>query len=257
MSSYKNLEALVEKYIHQYQAISLVLESVQQERDEYRDLYSASHEKLEKAERERDELRKKLQATQGGAAEAIKNVMRLQEEISRLNKESQCLSDQLGACDRQRLDWLKRALTAEAEIARRDAAAGEPEFYVRYRSDGGYEGPLHKDATEECRKQSWSPLYTAAPPAASVNYPVIPEGWIPMPGKLTAENGAKAALSGDFAEHKVINCPECFGDDECESCDGSGRIKVEVIVSWSTIKAIWEKGAEHFATAPAPGGDCG
>lgn len=97
-------------------------------------------------------------------------------------------------------------------------------------------------------------LYTI-PPATSVNYPAIPEGWIPMPKKLTAENGAKEALSGDFTEHKFINCPECFGDDECESCDGSGRIKVEVTVSWSTIKAIWEKGADHFATAPAPGGD--
>lgn len=99
-------------------------------------------------------------------------------------------------------------------------------------------------------------LYTT-PPAASVNYPAIPEGWIPMPKKLTAENGAKAALSGDFTEHKFINCSECFGDDECESCDGSGLIKVEVTLSWSTIKAIWEKGADHFAAAPAPGGDCG
>lgn len=97
------------------------------------------------------------------------------------------------------------------------------------------------------------PLRSAIPPAASVNSPVIPEGWIPMPRKLTAENGAKAALSGDFTEHKFINCPECFGDDECESCDGSGRIKVEVTVSWSTIKAIWEKGADHFAAAPVPG----
>lgn len=105
-----------------------------------------------------------------------------------------------------------------------------------------------------CLKGSVKTFYST-PPAASMNYPVIPEGWILMPRKLTAENGAKAALSGDFAEHKVINCPECFGDDECESCDGSGLIKFEVTVSWSTIKAIWEKGADHFAAAPAPGGD--
>jgi chromosome segregation ATPase len=86
----------------------------------------AQFEKRQEAERERDELRKTLQATQGGAAEAIKNVMRLQEEISRLDKESQRLSDQLGSCDRERLDWLKRAEKVEAELARRDAAAGEP-----------------------------------------------------------------------------------------------------------------------------------
>lgn len=142
---------------------------------------------LEAAERERDELRKTLQATQGGAAEAIKNVMRLQEEISRLDKESQRLSDQLGACDRQRLDWLKRALTAEAETARRDAAAGEPEFYVRYRSDGGYEGPLHKDATEECRKQSWSPLYTAATPAV-------------LPPEIFMSDAVKGNVTSDFMD---------------------------------------------------------
>lgn len=85
--------------------------------------------RMEAPERERDELRKTLQATQGSETEAIKNVMLMQEEISRLDKESQSLSDQLGACDLQRLDWLKRAMTAEAEIARRDAAAGEPVAY--------------------------------------------------------------------------------------------------------------------------------
>lgn len=86
--------------------------------------------------------------------------------------------------------------------------------------------------------------------------PVIPDGYVMVPMRLTAENGAKGALSGEFSETKFVNCPECFGDDECETCDGSGRIEITVPVTWTTIKEIWAKGVEHFAAAPqSPGGD--
>ncbi|MDK1012721.1 DUF551 domain-containing protein [Cronobacter sakazakii] len=85
---------------------------------------------------------------------------------------------------------------------------------------------------------------------------VVPEGWKLVPMRLTAENGAKGALSGEFSETKFVNCPECFGDDECETCDGSGRIEITVPVTWTTIKDIWAKGVEHFATSPqSPGND--
>ncbi|SAP48370.1 Uncharacterised protein [Klebsiella oxytoca] len=80
------------------------------------------------------------------------------------------------------------------------------------------------------------------------NSPVIPDGYVMIPMRLTAENGAKGALSGEFSEIQFVNCPECFGDDECETCDGSGRVEIKVPVSWTTIKAIWVKGVEHFAT---------
>lgn len=82
------------------------------------------------------------------------------------------------------------------------------------------------------------------------NPPVIPDGYVLVPNRLTAENGAKGVLSGEFSETKFINCPECFGDDECETCDGSGRIEITVPVTWTTIKAIWAKGVEHFEAAP-------
>ena len=82
------------------------------------------------------------------------------------------------------------------------------------------------------------------------NFPVIPDGYVMVPMTLTAENGAKGALSGEFSETKFVNCPECFGDDECETCDGSGRIEITVPVTWTTIKEIWAKGVEHFAAAP-------
>ncbi len=71
-----------------------------------------------------------------------------------------------------------------------------------------------------------------------------------VPMRLTAENGANGALSGEFLETKFVNRPECFGDDECETCDGSGRIEITVPVTWTTIKDVWAKGVEHFAAAP-------
>lgn len=77
-----------------------------------------------------------------------------------------------------------------------------------------------------------------------------PPGYVMVPKRLTAENGAKCLLVGEFSEKKFINCTECFGDDECETCDGSGRIEISVPVSWTNIKAIWAKGVEHFAAAP-------
>lgn len=87
------------------------------------------------------------------------------------------------------------------------------------------------------------------------NSPVIPDGYVMVPMRLTTENGAKGALSGEFSETKFVNCPECFGDDECETCDGSGRIEITVPVTWTTIKDIWAKGVEHFAAAPQEVGD--
>ncbi|EPY4651953.1 hypothetical protein POV22_11405 [Klebsiella pneumoniae] len=80
--------------------------------------------------------------------------------------------------------------------------------------------------------------------------PVVPDGYVMVPMRLTAENGAKGALSSEFSETKFINCPECFGDNECETCDGSGKIEITVPVTWTTIKEIWAKGVEHFTATP-------
>ncbi|UUP30440.1 hypothetical protein KFU91_17875 [Escherichia coli] len=81
----------------------------------------------------------------------------------------------------------------------------------------------------------------------SGNSPVTPDSWVMVPKRLTAENGAKGVLSGEFSETTFISCPECFGDDDCETCDGSGRIEIKVPVSWTTIKTIWAKGCEYFS----------
>lgn len=73
-----------------------------------------------------------------------------------------------------------------------------------------------------------------------------------VPARLTAENGAKAALMGEFKESVETPCTECFGDDECENCDGSGRVTMDITISWTTIKEIYAAAITHFESI---GGD--
>lgn len=72
---------------------------------------------------------------------------------------------------------------------------------------------------------------------------------VSMPVALTAENGAKAALIGEFKEEIELDCPDCFGDDseQCETCDNAGVIWHSVPVEWTTIKAIYAKAVELLA----------
>ncbi|QGS16088.1 hypothetical protein FOC46_22260 [Citrobacter portucalensis] len=123
-----------------------------------------------------------------------------------------------------------------------------PGVPVEMNSDKAWGGL--KISAEDC--QAWSEGWNACRAAMlqAGNSPATQDGWALVPKRLTAENGAKSVLSGEFSETKFINCPECFGDDDCETCDGSGRIEITVPVTWTTIKDIWAKGVEHFAAAP-------
>ncbi|ELS8691034.1 molecular chaperone DnaJ [Salmonella enterica] len=118
-----------------------------------------------------------------------------------------------------------------------------------------YFGTVTEVSELDTAKNGYILLVQDAEPNFDVNgnSPVVPDDWVMVPKKLTAENGAKSLLSGEFLETTFISCPECFADEECESCDGSGRIKIEVPVSWTTIKAIWNKGVEHFRSSTATG----
>ncbi|WP_208281121.1 zinc finger-like domain-containing protein [Massilia oculi] len=93
------------------------------------------------------------------------------------------------------------------------------------------------------------PIY-AAPVAGQV---AVPEGFVLMPRRLTAENGAKALLMGEFKESIQVPCPECDGegDDECLTCENMGEVSRDIPVSWDNIKAIYEMAVEHLA-APSP-----
>ena len=70
-----------------------------------------------------------------------------------------------------------------------------------------------------------------------------------MPKKLTAENGAKAALIGEFNLEYSLTCHECFGEG-CEDCSGEGAWTNTIPIDWTTIKDIWAKAIDHFAAAP-------
>jgi hypothetical protein len=77
---------------------------------------------------------------------------------------------------------------------------------------------------------------------------------VALPSELTAKNGAKALLSGEFNETIEISNPEFCGcgDDDCHACDEEDEtILVNVPVSWTTIKEIYAKIVDHFAADQA------
>lgn len=69
-----------------------------------------------------------------------------------------------------------------------------------------------------------------------------------MPKRLTAENGAKALLMGEFTVLFPEECDECFGENEdCEVCGGAGQVMRRVNVPWTVIKEIYAKAVEHLS----------
>ncbi|MBD1404253.1 hypothetical protein N4Q63_08225 [Leclercia adecarboxylata] len=72
-----------------------------------------------------------------------------------------------------------------------------------------------------------------------------------MPLKLTAENGAKGALSGEFHVTNRIVCQSCAGEG-CEDCNDEGGWDAEIPVSWDTIKRIHEAAVEACSLPATP-----
>ena len=66
-----------------------------------------------------------------------------------------------------------------------------------------------------------------------------------LPDELTAENGAKALLIGEFSEPLEIENPEYCGCGDCDYCqehpDTPETIIQHVPVSWTTIKDIYRR----------------
>lgn len=76
--------------------------------------------------------------------------------------------------------------------------------------------------------------------------PVVPDGYCIMPVALTAKNGAKWALSGEFSNAREVTCPECEGDG-CSDCDGRGDWYEDQAIDWTTIKEIYRRAVEVCA----------
>jgi hypothetical protein len=70
----------------------------------------------------------------------------------------------------------------------------------------------------------------------------VPDNHVIVPAELTAENGAKHALIGEFNERVEMS---------------DGHVST-VSVSWTTIKEIWKAAVQHFTVCdiPPPGWKC-
>lgn len=80
---------------------------------------------------------------------------------------------------------------------------------------------------------------------------VVPDGYCIMPRQLTAENGAKAMLLGEFKLLATMECPECCELDEptegCSICDGEGEYGQKHTIPWDQIKFIYSKAVAGLA----------
>lgn len=92
----------------------------------------------------------------------------------------------------------------------------------------------------------------------------VPAGYVLMPKALTAENGAKSALIGEFTIRHEVTCSGCAydeADDDCEVCGGEIEYTERVTVPWAVIKDIYAAavkacgtGAAQTATQPEQSG---
>lgn len=72
-----------------------------------------------------------------------------------------------------------------------------------------------------------------------------------MPRALTAENGAKGALMGEFSFDLPLTCSDCDvrgAQEDCEVCGGEINYKLTVNVPWTTIKEIYAVAVKHLGT---------
>lgn len=80
---------------------------------------------------------------------------------------------------------------------------------------------------------------------------MVPDGYCIMPRQLTAENGAKALLLGEFNLQVTMECPECCELEEpaegCSICDGEGEYGQKHTIPWDQIKFIYSKAVSGLA----------
>ena len=75
-----------------------------------------------------------------------------------------------------------------------------------------------------------------------------------MPRELTAENGAKGLMSGEFSVSEHIVCGQCDNGDSgqdreyeaCEFCEGQGGYNLKISIGWDEIKDIYAMAAKHL-----------
>ncbi|MCE0925997.1 hypothetical protein [Pseudomonas monteilii] len=102
-----------------------------------------------------------------------------------------------------------------------------------------------KEEAERDAKATGLPIVPVGPLAP------IPDGYCLMPKRLTAENGAKALLLGEFKLEVTRECPKCLELDEpkagCEICDGAGEYGQRHTIPWDMIKYIYSMAVKGLA----------
>jgi len=70
-----------------------------------------------------------------------------------------------------------------------------------------------------------------------------------VPCELTAENGAKAAMTGEFKIDVPMVCSACNFHEaqvDCEVCGGEVNYMQSVTIPWDSIKNIYRAAVKHF-----------
>lgn len=153
------------------------------------------------------------------------------------------------------------ASDAWMERARRAALANQPAPMVdgvRWDLFPGYLIDHHENEvmTEEGLQHALAGMLKDSQYLTAANQPAptVPADYVLMPRRLTAENGAKGAMIGEFHEEITVRCPDCDGADEemyCASCDDEGTVQQAVQVQWDTIKQIYSRAVDLLAHQPA------
>jgi DnaJ-class molecular chaperone len=77
-----------------------------------------------------------------------------------------------------------------------------------------------------------------------------------MPKELTAENGTKGLLSGEFfvtVHDECIYCAgtgtlDAHGHEVCDECNGQASYERRITIGWYTIKEIYAMAVKHFGS---------
>ena len=145
------------------------------------------------------------------------------------------------------LPMIDRAI-AELKVAQ---LQGEPVYQIHRFETAGWRD-ADKDAYESAQNlkgYTTRGLYQHSERPAQAA--VVPEGYCIMPRRLTAENGAKTLLLGEFTLEVTMDCLECSEMEEpsegCAICDGEGEYGQKHTIPWDQIKLIYSKAVEGLS----------
>lgn len=150
----------------------------------------------------------------------------------------------------ERLDYSSSVVICQGMLDEHSACLAQGPVGVQ--DDDGEDQPGKAAAIREWNSRAIRPAQTEQQPVA------VSDGFVLMPARLTAENGAKGALSGEFTIRHETTCSACYfdeADDDCEVCGGEIQYVERITVPWETIKEIYSGAVTAVAapiTQPAP-----